>query len=66
MSLTCSAGHQAEYEQSGKELSDYQSSIENSWVYEELKSVRNYHPSFKVTNSGSRESMMLVMLLLWC
>ena len=48
MSLTCSAGHQAEYEQSGKELSDYQSSIENSWVYEELNSVRNYHPSFKV------------------
>lgn len=29
------------------EVSSYQTAYENSWVHEELKSVRNYHPSFE-------------------
>jgi electron-transferring-flavoprotein dehydrogenase len=31
----------------GVELSEYQSAMENSWVFEELKSVRNYKYPFK-------------------
>lgn len=31
---------------SGVEVSAYQQGMENSWVWPELKSVRNYHPSF--------------------
>jgi len=33
---------------SGKELSGYPEKIENSWVYSELKEVRNIHPAFKM------------------
>ena len=29
------------------ETSSYQSKMENSWVWSELKSVRNVHPAFK-------------------
>lgn len=36
-----------DYEQSGKEVTEYQTGMENSWVWPELKAVRNYHPSFK-------------------
>lgn len=32
---------------SGSELTQYQTAMENSWVWDELKSVRNYHPAFK-------------------
>jgi len=38
---------QNDYEQSGTEVTEYQSNMEKSWVWDELKSVRNYHPSFK-------------------
>lgn len=31
----------------GTEPSSYQSKIESSWVWDELKQVRNFHPSFK-------------------
>ena len=31
----------------GAEVVGYQSAMEASWVWEELKGVRNYHPSFK-------------------
>ena len=34
-------------EQSGEEVASYQAAVESSWVWKELKSVRNYHPSFK-------------------
>ncbi|RYG50226.1 electron transfer flavoprotein-ubiquinone oxidoreductase [archaeon] len=34
-------------EKAGLEVVGYQKDMENSWVWEELKSVRNYHPSFK-------------------
>ena len=36
-----------EYEQQGNEVAAYQTNMESSWVWKELKSVRNYHPSFK-------------------
>ena len=29
------------------DVSSYQTAMEGSWVWEELKSVRNYHPAFK-------------------
>jgi len=32
----------------GLEVSRYQADMEESWVYEELRAVRNYHPSFKL------------------
>lgn len=31
----------------GLEVVGYQSSVEGSWAWEEMNSVRNYHPSFK-------------------
>jgi len=31
----------------GLEVTKYQRDMEGSWVWEELKSVRNYHPAFK-------------------
>lgn len=31
----------------GIEASSYQEKLENSWVWKELKDVRNYHPAFK-------------------
>ena len=31
----------------GAEVFSYQKSMESSWVWEELREVRNYHPSFK-------------------
>ena len=32
----------------GLELDAYQQALEKSWVWEELRAVRNYHPSFKL------------------
>ena len=32
----------------GAEVTTYQKAMETSWVWEELKAVRNYHPSFKL------------------
>jgi electron-transferring-flavoprotein dehydrogenase len=32
----------------GLELTAYQAALERSWVWEELRGVRNYHPSFKL------------------
>jgi electron-transferring-flavoprotein dehydrogenase len=32
--------------QSGLELTDYEEAVKGSWVYSDLKAVRNYHPSF--------------------
>ena len=29
------------------DISSYQTAVENSWVWEELKSVRNFQPSFQ-------------------
>lgn len=34
-------------QQWGKETTTYATNLEKSWVYDELKAVRNYHPSFK-------------------
>ena len=31
----------------GGEVKSYQKAMESSWVWEEMQSVRNYHPSFK-------------------
>ena len=32
----------------GLELAGYQQALERSWVWDELRGVRNYHPSFKL------------------
>jgi electron-transferring-flavoprotein dehydrogenase len=34
-------------EGAGEEVTAYQTAMEGSWVWEELKAVRNYHPAFK-------------------
>ena len=34
----------------GQEVVDYQKRMEKSWVWEELKAVRNFHGGFKVPN----------------
>jgi electron-transferring-flavoprotein dehydrogenase len=47
------------------EASSYQTNIENSWVWSELKSVRNVHPAFKnglymgMLYSGAYEELYL-------
>ena len=46
--LAPAAGAGASSGGAGLELTAYQAALERSWVWEELRGVRNYHPSFKL------------------
>jgi len=34
-------------QKAGREVTEYQTTVDESWVVDELRAVRNYHPSFK-------------------